>query len=100
MGQPSLQTIRSRCKCPGCSLWLRLEAERSDLSYKVQPLAVEEVKNLVKTVKKIIYRDTPQSEARDLMIFNAGRYASGAKDQAAAKAAAELNKIIEGTTND
>jgi hypothetical protein len=105
MTQPSLKSIKPRCKCPGCSLWLRLEAERSDLSYKntgikVDPIAVQQVKDLVKTVTKVVYVDTKSTQERDLIMFNAGRYAAGARDDAAIKASNQLNQIIEGTTND
>jgi hypothetical protein len=92
--KPSLKTIRPRCKCPGCSLWLRLEAERSDMSYKTGGV-ITEATPTPRAKTKIVYKDTPQSDARDLLMFNAGRYAAGARDASAIKASEELNRELE-----
>jgi hypothetical protein len=88
--------VKPRCKCKGCSFWLVLEAERADLSYKrpssITPPPKEEKP---RTITKVVYRDTPLSEERDLMMFNAGRHAAGARDQPAINAAAMLNVEME-----
>lgn len=102
MAQATAAAIEPACKCPGCSLWLRLEAERLDTSYKNPVRAIEppqEVK--IKTVTRIVYRDRDRNhDDRDRLMFNAGRHAAGATDTSAMRAAEQLNKEIERTAND
>jgi hypothetical protein len=87
--------IEPACKCPGCSLWLRLEAERLDTSYKNPvrtPEPAQEVKP--KTVTRIVYRERNDDD-RDRLYFNAGRFAAGARDTSATRAAEQLREIEE-----
>lgn len=69
---------------------LALERERHDLSYlNPKPVQVETV-----FVTKPVY---PKSrEARDKLMFNAGRYAAGARDATAIAAHEKLERELEG----
>jgi hypothetical protein len=75
--------------------WQRLEVERHDLSYKrpAEPVFTTQPQIIVRTVK-----ETPKDrEKRDKLMFNAGRYAAGARDNTALTAHAALEaELAEG----
>ncbi len=69
---------------------VRLEMERNDKSY-LQPRKPIEPKVVYLTQKEY-----PKSRAvRDKMMFDAGRYAAGARDKSATKAAKALQKELD-----
>ena len=81
-----MTALKTTCTCPGCDLWLKLEAERHDTSWRrkpgqPEPLLADPVAD--KEAKKAI-------ERRESMLFNAGRYAAGARDKTAQKAFEQL----------
>lgn len=75
------------CGCPGCSFWLRLEAERADRSY----LKRAEVKKELNPRRRAA--GTLQDK-RDAIMFQAGRYAMGARDNAATKGNARMQELL------
>lgn len=87
--------ISTACDCPGCSLWLRLEAERLDRSYlKPKSAFAPNVEYRERVVEKVVYKPTPDDKRLHLLFFNAGRYAAGARDHSAVNADAELKKEL------
>ena len=73
--------------------WLRaLEAERFDQSWKVR------TRHAPAPVTRVITREVqpnPKKQAaRDKVMFNAGRYAAGARDKAAQDADKALQKLL------
>lgn len=76
------------CGCKGCSFWLRLEAERADRTY-IKP--AETRKNLNPRRRTA----GTKQDKRDLIMFQAGRYAMGARDTVATKANAEMQSLLE-----
>jgi hypothetical protein len=79
--------IKKDCTCTGCALWLRLEAERYDTSWKQKTFKPN--REVIRVEKKVyIYKN----DRRDKLMFNAGRYAAGDRDKAATKAHEELEK--------
>ncbi len=78
--------VKKGCECKGCNVWLMLEAERLDRSYLNHPsrrhAPVEPPKVIIKTKKE----SPKQREERDKLMFNAGRYAAGARDITANRA--------------
>jgi hypothetical protein len=85
-------TIKKSCTCSGCNLWLTLEAERHDRSYLDHPSQYEPTEPPKVKVKK----ETPKErEQRDKLMFNAGRYAGGARDIAATRANELLQRQLE-----
>lgn len=87
------------CGCKGCSLWLRLEAERADMTYlgrerpvepsKPAPLAKTRLPEPKHVCKPVV------DEERDRLMFNAGRYQAGDRDESAARAWLSLQKLFE-----
>lgn len=65
--------------------WLRLEAERNDISYR-NPIPKPLVKVVVKEVKKV-------PERLKKIYFHAGRYAAGDRDSLAIEAHAQFEKL-------
>lgn len=85
MGRPTKQ-------CPKCGLLSALELERFDLSYK----------NFSKTEPEpepTPTLDPPKrrrvNDDRDKLMFNAGRYAAGARDKVATDAHNVLQIVLE-----
>jgi hypothetical protein len=78
--------VKTTCTCPGCDLWLRLEAERHDTTWRKKPGDPEPV--LADPVADKAARKAV--ERRESMFFNAGRYAQGARDKTAVKAFEQL----------
>lgn len=71
----------ANCKCKQCKIMTALDAERFDLSYKTfgKPEAEPEVEEpQVAPPKRRRVNDD-----RDKLMFNAGRFAGGARDKAA-----------------
>jgi hypothetical protein len=64
------------CKC---TLLDKLTAEQFDTSYRTP-------KPVPKTAKVRARRTEAEQDDRDLLMFNAGRYSAGDRDQAATKA--------------
>ncbi len=75
------------CGCPGCSFWLRLEAERADRSY-MKPAEVKRELNPRRRSAGTL------QDKRDAIMFQAGRYAMGARDTAATKGNAEMQSLL------
>ena len=61
-------------------LMQKLEAERNDVSYK-RPERPEPI-----VITRNVYPKKAEQEKRDKLMFNAGRYAAGARDKTAVKA--------------
>jgi hypothetical protein len=72
--------FKKECGCKGCSLWLRLEAERHDRTYKPTPKPARP--------EAVYVRD----RKRERMIFDAGRYSGGDRDREATLAFAIYQK--------
>jgi hypothetical protein len=72
--------FKKECGCKGCSLWLRLEAERHDRTYKSTPKPARP--------EAVYVRD----RKRERMIFDAGRYSGGDRDRDATLAFAIYQK--------
>ena len=72
--------FKKDCGCKGCSLWLRLEAERHDRTYKPTPKPARP--------EAVYVRD----RKRERMIFDAGRYSGGDRDREATLAFAIYQK--------
>lgn len=64
---------------------LALERERHDMSYKTRK-PVEQ--------PSFIHASPAAQKQRDLTMYNAGRYAAGARDKQAIKASKEVNRYI------
>jgi hypothetical protein len=78
----------ANCKCKTCQIYSKLDAERFDLSYKnfgkeTTPQPEDEPTQVPKRRRT--------NDDRDKLMFNAGRYAGGARD----KAAIDANKIFQ-----
>lgn len=75
------------CKC---TLMDKLIAEQFDTSYRTpaEPKKKHQVKTFLRTEK--------EQDARDLMMFNAGRFKAGDRDKAAIKANNTFELIISG----
>jgi len=69
--------------------WMRLEAERHDLTYK-QPKADPQPEIVFVGVRET-KRDREQ---RDKLMFNAGRFAAGARDKVAVAAHEKLENAL------
>jgi hypothetical protein len=72
--------FKKDCGCKGCSLWLRLEAERRDRSYVPAPKSARP--------EAVYIRD----RKRERMIYDAGRYSGGDRDRDAILAYATYQK--------
>lgn len=86
--------IQKSCTCSGCNLWLILEAERLDLSYRKHPAAQASIEP-PRMVTKAKQETARERDERDKLMFNAGRYAEGARDKSAVKADQLLAQEIE-----
>ena len=75
------------CGCPGCSFWLRLEAERADRSY-IKPAEVKKELNPRRRSAGTL------QDKRDAIMFQAGRYAMGARDKAATKGQSDMEALL------
>jgi hypothetical protein len=87
------------CGCRGCSLWLRLEAERLDTSYlrrerPVEPSKPVEVPKTRLPERKHVCKPLVD-ENRDRLFFNAGRYQAGDRDESAARAWNTMQKMFD-----
>lgn len=76
----------------GCSLWLTLEAERNDRTYLNPPTQFEPITPRV--ITKLVKPSRKEREERDKLLFNAGRYAAGARDLTATRANEQLEKEL------
>lgn len=76
------------CGCPGCSFWLRLEAERADRSY-IKPAEVKKALNPRRRTNGTV------QDRRDRIMFQAGRYAMGARDIAATNGNADMEALLD-----
>jgi hypothetical protein len=63
--------FKKDCGCAGCSLYLRLEAERLNKAYKPKPKPARP--------EAVYIRD----RKREQLIYNAGRFDGGARDRLA-----------------
>lgn len=80
---------RPKQGCTKCAILSDLEAERLDLSYKkVGQTDPEPVKVKVPTRRQA-------NDDRDKLMFNAGRYAAGARDKVAINADNVLQILLE-----
>lgn len=71
--------------------WLKaLEAERHDQSYKTPPTAFGPL-----VFNKIVYKER-KNKFRDELFWNAGRFAAGARDEAAVSAQKLASKMMKG----
>jgi hypothetical protein len=75
------------CGCTGCSFWLRLEAERADRSY-IKPAEVKKELNPRRRSAGTL------QDKRDAIMFQAGRYAMGARDKAATKGQSDMEALL------
>lgn len=76
--------IKTDCGCAGCGYWLRLEAERHSRTYhKPEGIIV------TRTVTRKVH-----NPERDKLMFNAGRYAAGARDKTAVAAHLKLESKL------
>lgn len=92
-------------ECPKCNMLDRLEAERVDQSWRLaykKPVSVSkehpaygEPKSDPKPVKKPREPKPFKQDDRDKMMFNAGRYSAGDRDEIAATAWLKLQKTFE-----
>lgn len=72
--------------------WAALEAERHDDSWRNPPMRYAPKVSPLKNKRKVrVVRLTQDS--RDKLMFNAGRYASGARDVNAVNANADIQKF-------
>lgn len=86
MTQAETKAIQD-CGCPGCSFWLRLEAERADRSY-IKPAEVKRELNPRRRSAGTV------QDRRDRIMFQAGRYAMGARDIAATNGHADMEALL------
>lgn len=77
---------------PEQAFMLRLEMERNDLSYLHSRKAEPEVVKVI--VKEKVYPNKRKQAFREQMMFNAGRYAAGARDKTAETAHLWLDKTL------
>lgn len=77
------------CGCKGCSLWLRLEGERLDKTYRAAGYSAHKPIKPVAAITKRVY---VRNIERERMLYNAGRFAGGDRDKEAILAYAELEK--------
>jgi len=75
------------CGCPGCSFWLRLEAERADRSYIKRAEVKKELNPRRRSAGTL-------QDKRDAIMFQAGRYAMGARDKAATKGQSDMELLL------
>lgn len=78
--------VEKGCNCPGCTLSLVLEAERLDRGYLEAKEPAYNPPEPPQYITKVVKPSKAKQEARDKMMFNAGRYAEGARDLTASKA--------------
>jgi hypothetical protein len=76
----------ANCKCKNCKLMTALDAERFDLSYKTFGKPTPEPVDPVAPPKR-----RHDNDDRDKLMFNAGRFAGGARD----KAAIDANNLLQ-----
>jgi hypothetical protein len=82
-------------ECQTCNWLQRLEAERFSIAYR-KPEVSEQTKIVyVERKAKVTKADPKAIEARDSLMFNAGRFMAGDRDAAATKANAELEELLE-----
>ena len=74
---------------PEQAFLMRLEMERNDRSYLTPGRVVEPP--IVYVTRKVYVKQSPD---RDKMMFDAGRYAAGARDKSACRAARKLDKEL------
>jgi hypothetical protein len=87
--------VKDACSCVGCTLSLVLEAERLDRSYLQPKEPAYNPPEPPKYITKVVKPSKAKQEARDKLMFNAGRYAAGARDLTASKAHKTLEREIE-----
>jgi hypothetical protein len=86
---------KDACSCVGCTLSLVLEAERLDRSYLQPKEPAYNLPEPPRYITKVVKPSKAKQEARDKLMFNAGRYAAGARDLTASKAHETLEREIE-----
>jgi hypothetical protein len=87
--------VKDGCSCVGCTLTLVLEAERIDRQYLVKKEPAYNPPEPPRYITKVVKPSKAKQEARDKLMFNAGRYAAGARDLTASKAHETLEREIE-----
>ena len=87
--------VKKGCDCSGCTLSLVLEAERLDRSYLEPKEPAYNPPEPAQYITKVVKPSKAKQEARDKLMFNAGRYAAGARDLTASKAHEALEREIE-----
>ena len=76
-------------QCAKCGLLQAVELERFDMSYKNHPHTA------TSTPKTRPVSKPKADDARDKLMFNAGRYAGGATDEVALLAHLKLQQLLE-----
>ena len=87
--------VKKGCDCAGCSLSLVLEAERLDRRYLEPKPASYNPPEPPRVITKVVKPNKAQQEARDKLMFNAGRYAAGARDLTARNAHELLERELD-----
>jgi hypothetical protein len=87
--------VKRGCSCVGCTLALVLEAERLDKSYLEPKPLTYSLPAPPRVITKVIKPNKAAQEQRDKLMFNAGRYAAGAKDKVAEAAHIALEREID-----
>lgn len=83
-------------KAEQVKLWLAsLEMERTSNAWRTKPTRQADPRVITQVVTKKVYPTRREREARDKMLFNAGRFAAGARDKAAVTAQLQLDKEME-----
>jgi hypothetical protein len=93
---------RPKKECAKCSFLSDLEMERVDMSYKTfaangsvtvssEPATSVDTLTVVEPVVVSMPKPRKANDDRDKLMFNAGRYAAGARDSVAIKA----NTVVE-----
>jgi hypothetical protein len=72
--------VKKGCDCAGCTLALVLEAERLDRRYLDPKPPTYNPPAPPRVITKVIKPNKAAQERRDKLMFNAGRYAAGARD--------------------
>jgi hypothetical protein len=78
--------VQKGCACAGCTLSLVLEAERLDRKYLEPKEPAYNPPEPPQYITKVVKPSKAKQEARDKLMFNAGRYSAGARDLIASKA--------------
>lgn len=73
----------------------QLEAERNDTSWKTQPYRHQPPAIVQKVVNKVVRTVKLKQDDRDRLMFNAGRYAAGARDAIAKQADIDVQRFWE-----